>query len=130
MGVTVEELLTGVVGKPGLQMYKELPGWEEAAQKINAGEFLPPYVLRIVGESYVAFAVERVDATFVYDLGLFWIKHAPISVKKAAEKARILDEERQLREEEELREERNKSGTVTIDRRSHVAPLLKSKGNR
>ncbi len=86
MGITIEELLTGVVGRPGLQRYKELPGWDEAAQKINAVELLPPYVTQIVGESYVAFAVERVDATFVYDLGVFWVKHAPISVRKTAEK--------------------------------------------
>lgn len=127
IGMTLEELLTGVVGR---QRYKDLPGWEDAARKVTESEFLPAYVVKLVGEGFVAFPIEEMSPNFVYDLGMFWIKYAPIAEKKAAEKARILEDEKRLREEEERRYERNRSGQVEIDRRSHVAPLRKSTENR
>lgn len=131
MGRSVEELLNGVVGRPGLQKNKDLPGWPEAAKVVLEQELLPPYAVTSAGEHLVSFPIKgEVDPGFVYDMGMLWIKYAPMELRKAAEKALMLEEERKIREEQERYEERTKSGSVTIDRRSHVAPLVKSKGNR
>jgi hypothetical protein len=103
LGVSFEELVSGARGKAdGAQRYKDLLGWAEAAEEVATEELLPRYVVTAAGENLVSFPAKRVDAGFVYDQGMLWIKHAPLEVRKAAEKADILAEraEREARENE------------------------------
>lgn len=103
LGISFEELVSGARGKAdGAQRYKDLPGWAEAAEEVGAEELLPGYVVTAAGENLVSFPAKRVDAGFVYDQGMLWLKHAPLEVRKAAEKADILVEraEREARENE------------------------------
>jgi len=103
LGVSFEELVSGARGKAdGAQRYKDLPGWAEAAEEVAAEEMLPRYVVTAAGENLVSFPAKRVDAALVYDQGMLWIKHAPLEVRKAAEKADILAERavREARENE------------------------------
>jgi hypothetical protein len=104
--------VSGARGKAdGAQRYKDLPGWAEAAAEVAAEELLPRYVITATGENLVSFPVKRVDAGFVYDQGMLWLKHAPLDVRKAAEKADILAE----RAEREAGEEKRYTSMLQSD---------------
>lgn len=104
LGVPFEELVSGVMAAPdGARRYKDLPGWAEAAASVIEQELLPEYIVKIVGEGFISFATRPVDTAFVVDLGMLWIKYAPLEVRKAAEKANVLAERARRLEEEEAR---------------------------
>jgi len=121
--------VSGARGKAdGVRRYKELPGWAEAANEVAAEELLPGYVVAAAGENLVSFPVKRVDAGFVYDQGMLWLKHAPLEVRKSAEKADILAE----RAERELREEKHYAALQQSDefaRGSRVAEVPRGVGH-
>jgi len=129
LGIGFEELVSGARGKAdGVRRYKELPGWAEAANEVAAEELLPGYVVAAAGENLVSFPVKRVDAGFVYDQGMLWLKHAPLEVRKSAEKADILAE----RAERELREEKHYAALQQSDefaRGSRVAEVPRGVGH-
>jgi hypothetical protein len=113
LGMSFEELVCGASAKAdGVRRYKELPGWAEAAGEVAAEELLPGYVIAAAGENLVSFPVKRVDAGFVYDQGMLWLKHAPLDVRKAAEKSDIVA----VRAERDAREEKRYSGLHQSDK--------------
>lgn len=104
LGVPFEELVSGLMAAPdGSRRYKDLLGWAEAAATVIEQELLPKYVVEIVGDSFVAFVTRPVEPALVVDLGMLWIKYAPLDVRKAAEKANVLAERARRLEEEEAR---------------------------
>jgi hypothetical protein len=118
LGMSFEELVSGASAKAdGVRRYKQLPGWAEAAAEVAAEELLPGYVVAAAGENLVSFPVKRVDAGFVYDQGMLWLKHAPLDVRKGAEKADILAG----RAERDAREEKRYSGLLQSDALARVS---------
>jgi hypothetical protein len=124
LGVSFEELVSGVTAPPdGTRRYKDLPGWAEAEAAVIEQELLPKYIVQIVGDGFVSFATRPVDAAFIVDLGMMWIKYAPLEVRKAAEKANVLAERARRLEEEEARSAAlEQSGPNRRD--SHVGVVL------
>ena len=117
LGVPFEELVSGVMASPdGTRRYKDLSGWDAAATTVIEQELLPKYVVKIVGDMYVAFVTRPVDGALIVDLGMLWIKYAPLEVRKAAEKANVLAERaRRLAEEEARYAALEESGTKPRD---------------
>jgi hypothetical protein len=101
LGIDFEELVTGRPSNlKGLQRNKDLPGWAEGAAQVAREQLLPTYAITEAGEFPVAFPVKTVDATYVYDQGALWLKHAPLAVRQAAER-RVILAERAAREAQE-----------------------------
>lgn len=90
MGITIEELLTGYRGnRSTVQRYDELPGWEDAADKVLLEEMAPPFAVAAAGRGLVSYPVKLVDWMLVVDEASRWMKHAPFEARKAAERAEI-----------------------------------------
>jgi hypothetical protein len=123
LGLSFEELVSGALGRAdGRQKYRELPGWDDAATEVLREEALPRYAVAAAGECVVSFPIKRVDATLVYDVGAHWLKHAPLDVRKAAEKTEILAERARTEAEDEARYGARVQSDATA-RGSHVAAV-------
>jgi hypothetical protein len=127
LGIGLEELLTG---KPP-ERYMDLPGWPEAALEVAAKQLLPPYVTALVGELPASFPVRRVDADFIVDQGMLWLKHAPLAVRKAAERADIQAERDAVARSEEKRYAMDRSGDVPRrDSRVTEVPVVRDRAKQ
>ena len=123
IGISFEELVTGALGRTdGRQRHRELPGWDDAAAEVLREEALPRYAVAAAGECIVSFPIKRVDATLVYDVGAHWLKHAPLEVRKAAEKTEILAERARMEADDEARYGARVQSEAT-ERGSHVADV-------
>lgn len=123
LGVPFEELVSGTMAPAdGTRRYQDLPGWEAAAASVLEQDLLPAFVVKIVGESYIGFATRPIEPALIVDLGMLWIKYAPLDVRKAAEKAAVLGERaRRLAEEDARYAKLEESGPGRRD--SHVGAV-------
>lgn len=114
LGISVEQLLSGQRGTPnGAERYEDLLGWAEAAAQVLADESAPRYAVLAAGKTLVSFPLKAVDAHFVYDQAMMWLKYAPLEVRKAAEREDALEQrERRLAEEDERQAALGRSDTV------------------
>jgi len=126
LGIGFEELVTGKSDTAKLVRYRDLPGWPEAALEVAAEQLLPPYVTAAVGELPVSFPVRRVDVGFIVDQGMLWLKHAPLDVRKAAERADILAERQAvaLSEEKRYADMEHSGDPIRRDSRVTDAPVM------
>ena len=132
LGVGFEELVTGKTDKAKEVRYRDLPGWPEAALEVAAEQLLPPYVSAAVGELPVSFPVRRVDVGFIYDQGMLWLKHAPLDVRKAAERADILAERQAvaLSEEKRYADLEHSGNLIRRDSRVTEVPVMTGQGEQ
>lgn len=122
LGMSLEELVSGATGRAdGKLRYRELAGWDEAAAEVIAEQLAPKHAVVAVGDSLVAFPVRRADAALVCDLAMLWFKHAPLDVRKAAEKAMMIADEAAAQEEERRVAKVMKSGTRVREDAAEVA---------
>jgi hypothetical protein len=124
LGVPFEELVSGQMAAPdGARRYRDLPGWDRAAATVTAEELLPAFVVQIIGDAFVPFATRPIEPSMIVDLGMYWIKYAPLDVRKAAEKAAILAEGERRHAEEEARYAAMEDSGSGSTRRESVAEL-------
>lgn len=67
--------------------YDSLPGWEEAAAEVRATGHVPPHVVDAAGTMIVAMKIDAMTPSLVYDLAMFWTRHASFEERLAVEKA-------------------------------------------
>lgn len=67
------------------RLYRDLPGWEEAAAAAVHHERAPVYAVEAAGLGVVSWVVGAMSEDFVVDEALRWLKHAPLDVRRTAE---------------------------------------------
>ena len=83
LGVTYEEL---VKGRKTTRRYEDLPGWKEAVEQALAEGGAPAYALEHAGHGIVSYEPARVDKNLAVDEAFRWLKHAPLEVRREAER--------------------------------------------
>jgi len=87
-GVSVDEVVgresaprsaRGVVDRPELTRFRDLPGWREADIEARAryGDRVPAYAFHMAGEMTSPLPPEHVDAFVVRDYAETWLRNAP-----------------------------------------------------
>lgn len=90
MGISFDELVSGqrsAQSPGGTRRYNSVPGWNEAAAEVCAKGGLAPHVVDAAGAMTVAMAVDQMTPSLVFDLALFWTRHASFEERLAVEKA-------------------------------------------
>ncbi len=88
LGMTYEEL---VKGKRGARRYEDLPGWKEAVAQALAEDAAPAYALEHAGHGVVSYEPAAVDKNLAVDEAFRWLKHAPLAVRREAERLAAQD---------------------------------------
>lgn len=83
LGRSYEEL---VKGRKSVQRYEDLPGWKEAVAQALADDSAPAYALEHAGHGIVSYQPAAVDKNLAVDEAFRWLKHAPLEVRREAER--------------------------------------------